>query len=97
LKGIVYIMTNNNNTVLYTGVTSELKERVNQHKSKVHIGSFSARYNASKLVYFETLGSIGEAIKREKQIKGGSRREKIELINAMNPKWIDLSLTLKGE
>jgi len=90
MMGYVYIMTNNNNSVLYTGVTSELKQRVNQHKSKTHHNSFSARYNLCKLVYYESLESVGEAIKREKQIKGGSRNKKIELINEMNREWKDL-------
>jgi len=72
-------MTTSNNSVLYTGVTSDLKERVIQHKSKKHLNSFSSRYNICKLVYYERLETIGEAIKREKQIKGGSRNKKIEL------------------
>jgi putative endonuclease len=92
----VYIMANRNNTVLYTGVTSDLKERVDQHKSKKHSNSFSARYGICKLVYYERHGSIRDAIKREKQIKGGSRKKKIDLINGMNPEWIDLSITLDG-
>jgi len=83
-------MTTSNNSVLYTGVTSDLKERVIQHKSKKHLNSFSSRYNISKLVYYERLETIGEAIKREKQIKGGSRNKKIELINEMNREWKDL-------
>jgi putative endonuclease len=91
MKGIVYIMTNENNTVLYTGVTSDLKDRVNKHKIKKRPGSFTARYNLCKLVYYEQLDTIGEAIKREKQIKGGSRKKKIDLINSMNPAWNDLS------
>ena len=62
-------MTNRNNTVLYTGVTSDLKERVNQHKSKKHPNSFSVRYGICKQVYYERHGSIRDAIKREKQIK----------------------------
>jgi putative endonuclease len=94
MKGFVYIMTNNNNSVLYTGVTSDIKERVNQHKSKKHIHSFSSRYNICKLVYYEELGTIGEAIKREKQIKSGSRSKKIDLINRMNPEWKDLNMIL---
>jgi putative endonuclease len=65
MKGFVYIMTNNNNSVLYTGVTSDLKERVKQHKTKKHHNSFSARYNVCKLLYYEELETIGEAIKRE--------------------------------
>lgn len=83
-------MTTGNNSVLYTGVTSDLKDRIAQHKSKKHPGSFTARYNICKLVYYESLDSIGEAIKREKQIKGGSRKKKEELINSMNPEWNDL-------
>lgn len=82
-------MTTSNNSVLYTGVTSDLKERVIQHKSKKHLNSFSSRYNICKLVYYERLETIGEAIKREKQIKGGSRNKKIELINEMNREWKD--------
>ena len=89
-------MANRNNSVLYTGVTSDLKERVNQHKSKKHADSFSGRYNICKLVYYERHGSISDAIKREKQIKGGSRKKKTDLINGMNPGWIDLSMTLDG-
>ena len=96
MKCHVYIMTNRNNTVLYTGVTSDLKERVNQHKSKKHANSFSDRYDICKLVYYERHGSIGDAIKREKQIKGGSRKKKVDLINGMNPKWNDLSITPDG-
>jgi putative endonuclease len=91
MQGFVYILANNTNSVLYTGVTSELKGRLLQHKSKKYPGSFSARYNVNKLVYFEKLGTIGEAIKREKQIKAGSRKKKEALINGMNPGWDDLS------
>jgi putative endonuclease len=91
MKGFVYIMANDNNTVLYTGVTSDLKDRVTKHKEKLYRGSFSARYNIRKLVYFECFGSIGEAIKREKQIKGGSRKKKLDLIKGSNPEWKDLT------
>ena len=94
MKGFIYIMTNKNNSVLYTGVTSDLKNRVLQHKTKKYAGSFSAKYNISKLVYFESCETIGEAIKREKQIKSGSRKQKVALINEMNPEWNDLSLIL---
>ena len=90
MKGFVYIMTNKNNSVLYTGVTSNLKERIEQHSNRKHANSFTARYNINKLVYFEKLDSIGEAIKREKTIKGGSRNKKLDLINRMNAKWRDL-------
>jgi putative endonuclease len=92
MKGFIYIMTNNNNSVLYTGVTSDLNERVLQHKSKKHFDSFSAKYNICKLIYYEKFETIREAIKREKQIKSGSRNKKINLISAMNPEWLDLSV-----
>jgi putative endonuclease len=94
MKGFVYIMTNNNNSVLYTGVTSDLKGRILKHKSKRYPKSFTARYNVSKLVYYESILTIGEAIKREKQIKAGSRNKKIEMIESINPEWNDLSLFL---
>ena len=96
MKGFVYIITNNNNSVLYTGVTSDLKERLFQHKSKKHPNSFSGKYNLNKLVYYECCETIGVAIRREKQIKAGSRNKKIALINNMNPGWDDLSLLLDG-
>ena len=95
LKGYVYILTNKRNSVLYTGVTSNIKERINQHRIRKHKGSFTAKYNANKLVYFEQHESIGEAIKREKQIKAGNRRKKVELISGMNPGWVDLGETLE--
>jgi putative endonuclease len=85
----LYIMTNKANTVLYTGVTNNLKRRVYQHKEK-RISSFTARYNVSKLVYFEIFSDPYNAIKREKQIKGGSRQKKIDLVVSMNPSWNDL-------
>jgi putative endonuclease len=96
MKGYVYIMTTVNNSVLYTGVTSNLKARVFQHVNKKRPDSFSAKYNVNKLVYFEILDSIGEAIKREKQIKGGSRKKKVDLVNAFNPNWDDLIMVLDG-
>jgi putative endonuclease len=94
MKGFVYILTNKRNSVLYTGVTSNIKERVNQHKIKKHTAGFSARYNLTKLVYYEQFDTIGEAIKKEKQIKGGSRKKKEALINSMNPDWNDLDESL---
>jgi putative endonuclease len=94
MKGFIYILTNQNNSVLYTGVTSNLKDRIAQHITKKHPDSFSARYNLEKLVYYECLESIGDAIKREKQIKAGSRKKKVEMINSTNPEWVDLSLLL---
>jgi putative endonuclease len=94
MKGFVYIMTNNNNSVLYTGVTSNLKNRVLQHQLKIYSKSFSSRYNTRKLVYYECYETIGEAIKREKQIKAGPRKTKLKLISGMNPEWKDISNTL---
>ena len=88
--GCVYIMTNTFNTTLYTGVTSDLLIRVMEHRKKVYPKSFTAKYNLIKLVYFELFHSIEEAIEREKQIKGGSRKSKEELIAKMNPDWKDL-------
>ena len=85
----VYIMTNQKNTVLYTGVTNDLVRRVYEHKSKVSDG-FTKRYNVNKLAYYEIAESAESAILREKQIKGGSRKKKIDLINSMNPEWNDL-------
>ena len=85
----VYIITNKNNTALYTGVTNNLKRRVYEHKEKI-IDGFSKRYKISKLVYYEVSENINSAILREKQIKGGSRKNKIKLINDLNPRWIDL-------
>jgi putative endonuclease len=85
----VYILTNEHHTVLYTGVTTDLKRRIYQHREKLLPG-FTNRYNVSKLVFYELGEDIVGAIGREKQIKAGSRQRKIELINAFNPQWRDL-------
>jgi len=85
----VYIMTNRYNTVLYTGVTNNLIRRVGEHQDGVGSG-FTTRYRVTKLVYYEILGEISLAIAREKQIKGGSRQNKIDLVNTLNPQWRDL-------
>ncbi len=85
----VYLMTNKKNTVIYTGVTNDLIRRVYEHKEKL-VKSFTSRYNINKLVYYEVFQDIENAIIREKQIKGGSRAKKIELINGMNIEWNDL-------
>lgn len=78
-------MTNTSKTVLYCGVTSDLKLRIQQHKNHLMKGSFTDRYNCETLVYYESFHTIEEAIAREKQIKGGSRKAKEELINSQNP------------
>jgi putative endonuclease len=80
----VYILANKRNTVLYTGVTSDLRVRIHQHREKLLPG-FTNRYNVSKLVYYEAGYGASGAITREKQIKAGSRQKKIDLINSVNP------------
>jgi putative endonuclease len=85
----VYIMTNQEHTVLYTGVTNDLQRRVVEHRTGKG-GIFSKRYKLFKLVYYEAGDDINAAIAREKQIKGGSRQKKIELINSIIPAWEDL-------
>ena len=88
--GCVYIMTNKLHTVLYVGVTSDLVPRVWEHKTHFYPGSFTAKYNCEKLVYYYFYSRIEEAIAVEKAIKGGSRKAKIQLVNSLNPEWIDL-------
>lgn len=83
--GCIYILTNKNNTVLYTGVTSNLPARIYEHQTNKYPNSFTAKYNVHKLVCYETFHSIEEAIAREKQIKADSRKKKEELINGINP------------
>ncbi len=85
----IYILTNKNNNVLYTGVTSNLVKRIWEHKNKI-VEGFSKKYNLHKLVYYEFFENINQAIIREKQIKAGSRKKKIDLINKFNPDWKDL-------
>ena len=89
-KGYVYILFNKRNGTLYTGVTSNLAQRMAQHKQKTYPG-FSARYGTDKLGYYEEFQTITQAIDREKQIKGGSRKKKLELIESINPNWEDLA------
>ena len=85
----VYIMTNFENQVLYTGMTNDLQRRVEEHKSGKG-GVFTSKYHVNKLVYFESGHDVNAAIIREKQIKAGSRQKKIELIISINPEWNDL-------
>ena len=85
----VYIMTNKGDAVVYTGMTSDLKRRIYEHKGKL-VDGFTRKYNIHKLVYYEVFEDIENAILREKQIKGGSREKKNELINSMNKEWRDL-------
>jgi len=88
-QGYAYLMTNKANTVIYTGVTSDLQKRVYEHKHKM-IEGFTKKYNVNKLVYYEVFDDIEGAITREKQIKAGSRQKKLELIRSMNPEYRDL-------
>ena len=86
----IYIPTNSRHTVLYTGVTNNLERRLSEHKTQ--LGSvFTKKYNVDQLVYYECGDDINVAIVREKQIKAGSRQDKINLINSINPEWKDLS------
>lgn len=82
-------MTNEHNGVIYTGVTADLKKRIYEHKGKL-VAGFTAKYNIVKLVHYEIFEDPENAIRREKQIKGGSRRKKIDLINRANKEWRDL-------
>ena len=84
-----YILTNKNHSVLYVGITNNLKRRIMEHKTKVHKG-FTARYNVDALIYYEIFTNIHAAIAREKQIKAGSRQKKIELIERDNKEWREL-------
>ncbi len=95
MKAWTYITTNRPNGVLYTGVTSEIKYRIKSHKTKKYKNSFSARYNLDRLVYYEEHSSIITAREREKQIKAGSRKKKIALIESINPEWRDLYMELE--
>ena len=88
--GCVYIMTNKMLTVLYTGVTSDIISRVWKHKNKVYPRSFTARYNSDKLVYYYFYPNVEEAIAAEKAVQAGNRKNKIKLINTINPEWLDL-------
>ena len=92
-KYYTYILSNRNNNVLYTGVTNDLYRRINEHKMKLKKG-FTSKYGVNKLVYYEAYDDPCNAIEREKQIKGGSRKKKLDLINNFNPEWDDLSETL---
>lgn len=92
--GYTYILTNKNHTVLYIGVTSNLGNRMYEHRAGKYKTSFTYKYNVKELVYFEEFLSIEEAIYREKQLKAGSRQKKLDLINGFNPEWKDLTSTI---
>ena len=93
-ESYIYILSNKNHTVLYVGVTSNLKNRIEQHKNGA--GSiFTNKYNVYELMYFETFANISEAIKREKQLKKWNKDWKWDLIKLMNPNLVDLFDDLK--
>ncbi|RYY39585.1 MAG: GIY-YIG nuclease family protein [Chitinophagaceae bacterium] len=83
--GYTYILTNYRRTVLYVGVTSDLRRRLREHREQLHPGSFTARYQCFYLVYFEQVPGIVAAIQREKQLKEWPRQRKLELIRTVNP------------
>ncbi|MGB7843728.1 MAG: GIY-YIG nuclease family protein [Salinimicrobium sp.] len=87
----VYILTNKNHTVLYVGVTSDLRKRLGQHKTKFYKG-FTSRYNCDHLVYYRSFKDIKDAIQFEKKLKAGNRANKEKLINLRNPEWKDLAV-----
>lgn len=92
-KYYVYILFNKRNGTLYTGVTNNLKRRIEEHKNK-SIKGFTSQYNINKLGYFEEFNDIQLAIAREKQIKAGNRKKKLQLIESLNPNWDDLFFLL---
>lgn len=90
-KGYIYFVTNKTNNVLYIGVTNSLVRRASEHEA--HCGStFTAKYNCTKLVYYEVFPDIEQAIKREKQLKHFKREWKNQLVNSINPGWEDLAV-----
>ena len=91
----LYILTNDNNSTLYIGVTSNLVQRIYQHKNK-QVKGFSFKYNLNKLVYFEQFEDMDSAILREKRLKKWNREWKNRLINELNPSWKDLYFDLVG-
>ena len=90
LQGVVYILTNKSNTVLYTGVTRNLQRRIAEHRLHLNQG-FTKKYNTEKLVYYELFDRLDDAIHREKQLKKWHRDWKEKIINDFNPEWSDLT------
>ena len=90
----IYILSNPLNTVIYTGVPRDLVRRVYEHKHHLDPDSFTARYDVTKLVYYESTSDVKAALEREKQIKGWSRKNKNKLIKSKNPSWIELYDTI---
>ena len=86
----VYILSNITGTTIYIGITKDLIRRVYEHKHKLDPGSFTAKYDIHKLVYYESTSDVRAAIEREKQLKGWNRKRKNKLVESMNPRWDDL-------
>lgn len=86
----VYILSNDLNTLVYTGVTRDLVRRISEHRQHLDPKAFTAKYNISKLVYFESTSDVKAALEREKQIKGWNRKRKNQLVESKNPFWTDL-------
>ena len=86
----VYILSNTHKNVIYVGITNDLVKRIYEHKSHLDKHSFTARYNVENLVYYEVTTNVEAAIEREKQIKSWNRKRKNQLIESMNPDWVDL-------
>ena len=86
----VYMLTNKNNNVIYTGVTNNLKRRLYEHKNKF-VDGFTKKYNVDKLVYYEITNDVNSALAREKQIKGWTRAKKNALVESKNSQWCDLT------
>jgi len=89
----VYIMTNKGRTVLYVGMTNSLTRRVSQHR-RGEVEGFTERYNVNRLVFYEQYNDVRDAIAREKQLKGWTRKKRERLISKMNPEWTDLAVTV---
>lgn len=89
-------MTNTHHTVFYCGATTDLYKRIQEHRNGIYVNSFTKKYNIQKLVYFEIFTLVEDAFSREKQVKGGSRRKKIALIELINPEWKDLLESLSS-
>ena len=92
----VYMLSNKSHTVLYTGVTKDLVRRVYEHRTHADPNSFTAKYHANRLVYFEVTTDVKAALEREKQIKSWSRKQKDTLVDSMNPERKDLYPQLLG-
>ena len=90
----VYILSNKLNTAIYTGVTKDLVRRVYEHKHHMDPDAYTAKYDITKLVYFESTSDIHAAIEREKQIKGWNRKRKNKLVESKNPSWSELYDTI---